>query len=71
MCRRTPVVGCCSAEDDLMRQEWLILLFLPLGAVQKVSHAIFDQFWPPSLSHFDTHLGTPLKYVTHLGPPDF
>src|SRR6218665_782466 len=29
-------------------------------------------FYPPSsLSHFVTHPGTPLKYVTHLGPPIF
>ena len=32
-------------------------------------------FWtnvdPLPLAHFATHLGTPLKYVTHLGPPIF
>jgi len=37
-----------------------------LRAVHKVRHAIFTNFY--SLSSV-THLGTPLKYVTHLGPP--
>src|SRR6218665_2848719 len=43
------------------------------GAVHKVRHAIFGQFFtrPSSLSHFVTHPGTPRKYVTHLGPPRF
>ena len=42
------------------------------GAVHKVRHAIFGQFWPPlPLSHFITHPGTPRKYVTHIGPPRF
>ena len=40
----------------------------PLGAVHKVRHAIFGQFLPPPPV---THPGTPRKYVTHLGPPDF
>ena len=39
-----------------------------LGVVHKVCYAIFCQFWPPPLSHFVTHPGTPQKYVTHLGP---
>jgi len=31
----------------------------------------WTNFDPPPLSHFVTHLGTPLKYVTHLEPPNF
>ena len=40
-----------------------------LGALHKVRHAILDQFDPSPLSHIVTHLGTPLKYVTHLETP--
>src|SRR6218665_628506 len=29
----------------------------------------WTNFYPLPLSHFVTHLLTPLKYVTHLGPP--
>ena|SRR6218665_208690 len=53
---------------------WLppILTMMHLGAVHKVRHAILDQFDSLPLSHFVTHLGTlPLKYVTHLGAPEF
>src|SRR6218665_2059887 len=32
---------------------------------------IFCNFDPLPLSHFVTHLGTPRKYITHLGPPIF
>src|SRR6218665_1613036 len=39
-----------------------------LGAVHKVRHAILEKFCPLlPLSHIVTHLGTPLKYVAHLG----
>src|SRR6218665_436155 len=31
----------------------------------------FPNFDPLPLSHFVTHLGTPRKYITHLGPPIF
>jgi len=44
-------------------------VYLSIGAVHKVRHAIF---WPiltplPSVT-LVTPLGTPLKYVTHLRP---
>src|SRR6218665_2369448 len=43
---------------------------LALGAVHKVLHAIFGQFFPPPpLCH--TSRDPPRKYVTHLGPPIF
>src|SRR6218665_605575 len=38
-----------------------------LGAVHKVRHANFCQFWPPvTLCHTSRE---PPKYVTHFGPP--
>ena len=44
--------------------------FIAIGAVHKVRHAIFGQFWPPSPCHTLSHIpGTPRKYVTHLGSP--
>ena len=45
---------------------------MQLGAVHKVRHAIFGQFWPPSPCHTLSHIPEPpRKYVTHLGPPQF
>ena len=42
------------------------------GDVHKVRHAIFGQFWPPSLlSHFATHPGTPQKVRHTSGTPRF
>src|SRR6218665_1603978 len=39
------------------------------GAVHKVRHAIFGQYWPPPPCHTLSHIpGPPEKYVTHLGP---
>jgi len=47
-------------------------LSLSFGAVHKVRHAIFVQFWPPLPSVTFCHTSRdPPKYVTHLGPPRF
>ena len=44
---------------------------MPIGAVHKVRHAIFGQFWPPfHLSHFVTHTGTP-KSTSIISDPRF
>jgi len=40
------------------------------GAVHKVRHAIFGQFWHPlPMSHFVTHLWPPIKYITSRNTP--
>src|SRR6218665_1226095 len=40
------------------------------GAVHKVRHAIFGQFYPPPLSHFVTHPGTTTPESTsHISAP--
>ena len=42
------------------------------GAVHKVCHPIFGQFWPPPpLSQFVTHPGTPKSMSHILAPPIF
>src|SRR6218665_2544752 len=45
--------------------------FTHQGPSIKYVTLVFTNFPPALLSHFVTHLGTPLKYVTHLGPPRF
>ena len=52
--------------QSLDYNNWLIK-----RAVHKVRHAILDQFLPPPLSHFVTHLGTPLKVRHTSRTPDF
>src|SRR6218665_71105 len=42
-----------------------------MGSSIKYVTLFWTNFDPLPLSHFVTHIGTPLKYVTHLGPPIF
>src|SRR6218665_2269021 len=42
-----------------------------MGPSIKYVTPFLANFDPLPLSHFVTHLGTPKKYVTHLGPPIF
>src|SRR6218665_2517495 len=43
----------------------------PMGPSIMYVTLFWTSFYPLPLSHFVTHLSTPLKYITHLGPPDF
>jgi len=45
--------------------------WLDRGLSIKYIMQFLAKFWPLPLSHFVTHPGTPQKYVTYLGPPDF
>ena len=43
-----------------------------LGVIHKVRHAIFGQYWPPSLCHTLSHIPGPPKSTSHiLDPPNF
>ena len=41
------------------------------GAVHKVRHAIFGQFWPPSLCHSLSHIPGPPQSTSHISDPRF
>src|SRR6218665_1832497 len=69
-------LNCCalmSIENDILREIDFAGIIKEFASGPSIKHVMLflANFDPLPLSHCVTHPGTPQKYVTHLGPPNF